>query len=51
MAVVRLPDDVVFAIDALLMAYAFFKKLGFFFPRLISTEIPENQPVAVDKIS
>ncbi|MEO8401232.1 MAG: cbb3-type cytochrome c oxidase subunit I [Gammaproteobacteria bacterium] len=47
----RLPGDVVFAIGALLMAYDFFKKLGPFFPRLISTEIPENQPVAVDKIS
>ncbi len=47
----RLPGDVVFALGALLMAYDFFKKLGPFFPRLISTEIPENQPVAVDKIS
>jgi nitric oxide reductase subunit B len=47
----RLPGDVVFAIGALLMAYDFFKKLGPFFPRLISTKIPENQPVAVDKIS
>lgn len=47
----RLPGDVVFAIGALLMAYDFFKKLGPFFPRLISTEIPKNQPVAVDKIS
>lgn len=47
----RLPGDVVFASGALLMAYDFFKKLGPFFPRLISTEIPENQPVAVDKIS
>lgn len=47
----RLPGDVVFAIGALLMAYDFFKKLGPFFPRLLSTEIPENQPVAMDKIS
>lgn len=47
----RLPGDVVFAIGALLMAYDFFKKLGPFFPRLVSAKILEDQPVAVDKIS
>ena len=46
----RFPGDVVFAIGALLMAYDFFKKLGPFFPRLVSTKIIEDQPVAMDKI-
>jgi nitric oxide reductase subunit B len=47
----RLPGDVVFAIGAILMAYDFFKKLGPFFPRLVSTKILEDQPVAEDNIS
>lgn len=46
-----MPGDVVFAIGVLLMAYDFFKKLGPFFPRLVSTKIFEDQSVAMDKIS
>lgn len=47
----QLPGDIVFAIGALLMAYDFFKKLGPFFPRLVSTKILEDQSVAMDKIN